>query len=191
MHLSCWSLCLIIPSQSRLAAGSIPAHFYTLDHLNRLASRAHSLESLGYLFSTPLSHTPLSYYIHHSWDCFHIRSESSLSVSLVTLMLSQLPFYLLLISLTLSLSNLADLIIPCLFSLLHSSHLSLDHLILPSPFYILNIVPLHSKSVVVKECRLMNWVNVNSLLSIQGGSCSRRSSQQTSTEQTSTEQTVY
>ena len=119
--------CLIIPSQSRLAAGSIPAHFYTLNHLNQLASRAHSLESLGYLFSTPLSHTPLSYYIHHSWDCFHIRSESSLSVSLVTLILSQLPFYLLLISLTLSLSNLADLIIPCLFSLLHSSHLSLDH----------------------------------------------------------------
>ena len=42
------------------------------------------------------------------------------------LLLSQLPFYLLLISLTLSLSNLADLIIPCLFSLLHSSHLLLD-----------------------------------------------------------------
>ena len=94
-------------------------------------------------------------------------------------MLSQLPFYLLLISLTLSLSNLADLIIPCLFSLLHSSHLLLDHLVLPSPFYILNIVPLHSKSVVVKECCLMNWVNVNSLLSIQGGSCSRRSTEQT------------
>ena len=30
--------CLIIPSQSRLATGSIPAHFYTLDHLNQLAS---------------------------------------------------------------------------------------------------------------------------------------------------------
>ena len=37
------------PSLSRLAAGSIPAHPYTLNHLNRLASRAHSLESLGYL----------------------------------------------------------------------------------------------------------------------------------------------
>ena len=131
---------------SRLAAGSIPAHPYTLNHLDQLSSRAHFLESFGYLSLTLLSLTllfltlfihslldslhllpfscaccimppipsihsagsipscflslPISFALeltlifisvlfqclgsilfHHSWDCFHIRSESSLSLS--------------------------------------------------------------------------------------------------------------
>ena len=158
LMLSCLS---IMPHHfllSRLAAGSIPAHPYTLNHLNRLASRAHSLVSFGISFSTLLSLTLLfltlffihslldsssicflslvpaasclpfhqymqlvqsrlafsrsqsalllswlspssvlfneltlififplqflgSILFHHSWDCFHIRSESSLSLS--------------------------------------------------------------------------------------------------------------